>query len=235
MVCLPCSAFCTHHGFAQGLATEAVALAQDTQATLTQLRNACSSSSGGKPSQESVAALRDLCTCAGRSRHSSASEAESEEASEDPLKSTFDIASETHNQGAHKENDGKQQGLRKDRQRVRVCVCVCVCVCACPGGCTHTPKYPHTHAQTGQTGQTGTLRRTKSRSKANATKKRDQQPQLRATQQAKHYEPVTEEQFLGLSELVRGRAKLADVNKVYQTLFDHFSQQKKKQSRFSPE
>ncbi|EGD81895.1 hypothetical protein PTSG_02581 [Salpingoeca rosetta] len=49
------------------------------------------------------------------------------------------------------------------------------------------------------------------------------------------FEPVTEEEFMSVSDLVRGRSKLTDVNKVYQALFEHFTKQKGKKSRFQPE
>lgn len=38
--------------------------------------------------------------------------------------------------------------------------------------------------------------------------------------------PVDEREFLTVSELVRGRAKLQDVNKVYEVLFHHFKKNK---------
>ena len=36
----------------------------------------------------------------------------------------------------------------------------------------------------------------------------------------------TEEEFNSVSDLVRARCKLADVNKVYEILFNHFKERK---------
>eukprot|EP00043_Microstomoeca_roanoka_P002994 m.41862 g.41862 ORF g.41862 m.41862 type:complete len:277 (+) comp11865_c0_seq2:126-956(+) len=68
---------------------------------------------------------------------------------------------------------------------------------------------------------------------ASKTGKRNLNSTSKASQaRAKVFEPVTEEEFLSVSELVRGRSKLEDINKVYEVLYEHFNKQQKKQSRF---
>jgi len=37
---------------------------------------------------------------------------------------------------------------------------------------------------------------------------------------------VTEQELAGVSDLVKKRAKVAEVNQVYQTIYDHFQQPK---------
>lgn len=42
------------------------------------------------------------------------------------------------------------------------------------------------------------------------------------------YTPLTEAELLTVSELIRGRVKVADVNQVYEALFKHFHASKDK-------
>ncbi|KAK2574219.1 Spindle and kinetochore-associated protein 2 [Acropora cervicornis] len=42
----------------------------------------------------------------------------------------------------------------------------------------------------------------------------------------KEFLPIEETEYLSVSDLIRGRAKLQDVNKVYETLFQHFKKYK---------
>lgn len=50
---------------------------------------------------------------------------------------------------------------------------------------------------------------------------------IKPVNRGKHeFVPVDEREFLTVSELVRGRVKLQDVNKVYDVLFHHFKKNK---------
>lgn len=43
---------------------------------------------------------------------------------------------------------------------------------------------------------------------------------------SEEFQPVTEEEFATVSELVRKRSKLEEVNRVYETIFNHFKKNK---------
>ncbi|KAM7449437.1 regulation of microtubule polymerization or depolymerization [Porites harrisoni] len=57
------------------------------------------------------------------------------------------------------------------------------------------------------------------------------QPQLETVSRGrKEFIAIDEKEFLSVSDLVRGRVKLADVNKVYEVLFQHFKKNKNSSS-----
>ncbi|CAH3182633.1 unnamed protein product [Porites evermanni] len=64
---------------------------------------------------------------------------------------------------------------------------------------------------------------------------RGKQPQLETVTKPvsrgrKEFIAIDEKEFLSVSDLVRGRVKLADVNKVYEVLFQHFKKNKNSSS-----
>lgn len=60
---------------------------------------------------------------------------------------------------------------------------------------------------------------------------RGKQPQLETVSRGrKEFIAIDEKEFLSVSDLVRGRVKLADVNKVYEVLFQHFKKNKNSSS-----
>eukprot|EP01147_Barroeca_monosierra_P007847 gene7847-681_t len=68
--------------------------------------------------------------------------------------------------------------------------------------------------------------------KQNGKSGRKRVPAQKQEKPPKKLTPVTENEFNSVSELIRGRCQLQDVNKVYEVLYQYFSNQKKKKSRF---